>query len=283
MFKLVKDNVWAFDVEWVPDPKAGRLLYDLDESVPDRQVLERMWKEGGATAEDPYPFLKMILCRIVSISAVVRKKTDRGIVLDLVSLPKDLNNPEDLKEKEILRKFLEGVGKVKPQVVGFNSHSADLLILTQRSIVNGLHLPGFATRPEKPWLGADYFAPSDYNIDLRDVVSSWGAGKSSSLNELAVLSGIPGKMDVDGNQVAQMWLDGKIKEIVDYNEFDALTTYLVWLRMAHFGGFFSSKEYLAEEQKVRELIEKLSENPDRTHLKKYLLEWDRLKKIHNAG
>jgi len=40
-----------------------------------------------------------------------------------------------------------------------------------------------------------------------------------------------GKMDVDGEEVAFLWLDGKLNEIVAYNEFDALTTYLVWLRV----------------------------------------------------
>ncbi len=40
-----------------------------------------------------------------------------------------------------------------------------------------------------------------------------------------------GKMNVDGEGVAFLWLDGKLNEIVAYNEFDALTTYLVWLRV----------------------------------------------------
>ena len=35
---------------------------------------------------------------------------------------------------------------------------------------------------------------------------------------------------------------------------DALTTYLVWLRVAHFGGHFTGEEYEVEQQLVRELI-----------------------------
>ncbi len=51
--------------------------------------------------------------------------------------------------------------------------------------------------------------------------------------------------------------------------FDALTTYLVWLRVAHFGGHFTGEEYEVEQQLVRELI--LSEIKNgKIHLKKYL-------------
>jgi hypothetical protein len=110
---------------------------------------------------------------------------------------------------------------------------------------------------------------------MKEVVGGWGKA-TPSLNEIATLSGIPGKIDVDGEQVAFLWLDGKLDEIVAYNEFDALTTYLVWLRVAHFGGHFTDQEYEAEQQVVRELISSEIEN-GKTHLQKYLEEWDQLK------
>ena len=53
-----------------------------------------------------------------------------------------------------------------------------------------------------------------------------------SLHQAATLSGIPGKIGVSGSSVAEMWLQGKLSEIVAYNEFDAFTTHLfglVWL------------------------------------------------------
>jgi hypothetical protein len=34
------------------------------------EVFEAMWKAGGATEEEPMPYLKTILCRVVSIAAV---------------------------------------------------------------------------------------------------------------------------------------------------------------------------------------------------------------------
>ena len=169
------------------------------------------------------------------------------------------------------------VGQYKPQLVGFNSASADLKAFIQRSIVLGIQAKGFCTRPNKPWEGDDYFDSrnSEASIDIKNVVGGWGKA-TPSLNEIATLSGIAGKIDVDGEKVAFLWLDGRLDEIVAYNEFDALTTYLVWLRVAHFGGHFTDQEYEVEQQLVRELILSEMEN-GKMHLKKYLEEWDRLK------
>ena len=65
-----------------------------------------------------------------------------------------------------------------------------------------------------------------------------GFGKSSpSLNEMAAVCGIPGKLGISGKEVAQLWMEGRLLEIVAYNECDALTTYLIWLRIAFLAVF----------------------------------------------
>jgi hypothetical protein len=59
----------------------------------------------------------------------------------------------------------------------------------------------FCLRTDKPWEGKDYFARGhEWHIDLKDIVSGWGQA-TLSLHELATLSGIPGKIEVDGQQV----------------------------------------------------------------------------------
>ncbi len=279
MFKSVHHKVWAFDVEWVPDPVAGRLVYDLPEDMTDADVMEEMWKKGGATEQDPRPFLKTVLCRVVSISMVARTfSQDDGATVRLLSLPQVGESSEEKKlETHIVGTFLEAVGRDKPQVVGYNSVRADLRILVQRAVTNGLSVPSFARRPDKPWEGADYFsAASDWNVDMMTIVG--GNRSTPSLNELARLSGIPGKMGFDGNEVAPMWLEGGTDDIVRYNEFDALTTYLLWLRFAHFGGFLDSGEYEKEQELVREMIA-TEAALGRSHLERYIKEWNRLSGI----
>lgn len=277
MFKTIQKTVWAYDVEWVPDPNAGRTLLGLGNDLSDQAVVERMWTHGGATDENPMPYLKTVMCRIVSIVALQRREHEDGRVsLDLLSLPRDVNDPASCDEATMVGTFLDAAGRHCPQLVGYNSADADLKILLQRAVVHGLQAGRFCARPEKPWEGVDYFArDSEYNIDLMRIVGGWGKA-TPSLHEMATLSGIPGKMDVDGNAVAVLWLQGYHQRIVDYNECDALTTYLLWLRIAHLAGKFTSDEYAAEQDRVRYLLETLGARPGKEHLTAYLKEWDRL-------
>jgi 3'-5' exonuclease len=276
MIRSVKNEVWAFDAEWVPDPQAGRMLLGYPHHVSDREVVEGMWERYGATPEDPMPFLKLILCRVVSVSAVVRRiRPDDGTSwIEIVSLPRPIASTEQHEERTILSRFLEGVGRHKPQLVGFNSTASDLRIFIQRALVNGISVPDFCSRPNKPWEGVDYFArESDFNIDLYSVCTGYAGRGGPSLHELAVLSGVPGKLETDGNQVPLLWLDGKLDKIVAYNECDALTTYLVWLRAAHMAGHFTTEQYSEEQQ----LVVRLLSSGDVEHYHLYLAEWERLR------
>jgi predicted PolB exonuclease-like 3'-5' exonuclease len=287
MFKTIDREVWAFDLEWCPDPVAGRILYGLPDDLPDAEVVAEMWTRNGATEEDPMPFLKTVLCRVVSIAAVQRKAKPNGEVeLNLLWLPRDVDDPEQCGEASIVGKFLTAAGKLRPQLVGFNSTASDLKILVQRAAVLGLQAPGFCARPDKPWEGPDYFSRnSEAHIDMMDILGTWGKG-GVSLNEIASLSGIPGKMDTSGDQVPLMWLQGRWREIVQYNCYDALTTYLVWLRLAHLAGHFTPAQYEEEQERVRELIMTLTEDPAHDYLTRYFDEWERLLQAtgqHGAG
>ena len=281
MIRNINKKVWVFDVEWVPDPLAGRLLYKLPEHMPDKEILEEMWKMGGATEDNPMPFLKTAICKIVSLSMVTRYEEKDNTKVELHSLPSIPVKSSETDEKYIIETFLDILGRYKPQIVGYNSISADLKILIQRGIANGIQAKEFSKRPNRPWEGVDYFSErNDNNVDLMRVMSGWGKS-TPSLNEIAVVSGIPGKLGLGGHEVAPMWLEGNIDEIVAYNEFDALTTYLLWLRVAHFAGLFSGAQYEQEQDLVEQLIVCESKKEERKHLVKFLEEWKRLRNIYN--
>lgn len=147
----------------------------------------------------------------------------------------------------------------------------------QRGVVLGLAAPAFCQRPAKPWEGVDYFArTNDGHIDLLDVLSSWG-NTMPSLHQLAVLSGIPGKRDLDGSHIVDLWRDGDRQRIIEYNMCDALSTYLLWLRMTHFAGFLSTEAYEEEQDRVRTLLAEKGQDPRSAHLLRYQETWDRLR------
>lgn len=279
MFKSVAEKVFAFDLEWVPDPVTGRAAYGLPAEMTDGEVVEEMWSEArGDDDKPPRPYLKTVLCRIVSIAAVMRvRRGDGSASVILHSLPEDPTGPAS--EAEMIRRFLDRVGKDKPQIVGYNSGGSDLPILLQRGVALGVRAADFARRPNKPWEGTDYFPRyGDDHIDLMDVLGGSGRGRPS-LHELATASGIPGKMETEAMEVVDHWFAGEYQKIAEYNRCDALTTYLLWLRTAHFAGHFSDEEYAAEEDRVRELLVSKSEEPGYAHLARYKEHWEELSGI----
>lgn len=273
--------VWAFDAEWVPDVGLGRRLYGLPATLSDLEVMEHMWQQAGADEDNPRPFLKTVLCRIVSVAAVTRSVEGDGEVrVSLFSLPR-LGEARPISERDIIERFLTGVGEKKPQLVGYNSKRADLRIFIQRGIGLGVAAPGFCAKPYNRWEGPDYLQrwDNDFNVDLFDAISG-PQSRGPALREMAAICGIPGKIVVpgsavgDGNDVAEAWLDGRLEEIVQYNELDAITTYLLWLRVAHFGGVFSWLQYHEECRRLEALLESLCE---RSHISAYLGEWLKLR------
>ena len=268
-------QVWAFDCEWAPDIAAGRRVYRLPPDLPDDEVLRVMWREGGATEENPQPFLKTILCRLVSIAAVVRTVTPtQGVSLKLWSVPalgeplvgEPRVTPEGVPEADILRAFLCHYERREPVLVGYNSRNADIHILLQRAFVDGLQLPGFFKESTaKPW--------NQTSIDLMDFLGGHGKGYSASLDEVANLCGIPGKLDTTGHDVARLFYGGRSRDVVEYNMFDALTTYLVWLRMEFFSGRFTAAQYADEQERVRELLLAESAKPNGAYLNTFISAW----------
>jgi predicted PolB exonuclease-like 3'-5' exonuclease len=79
------------------------------------------------------------------------------------------------------------------------------------------------------WAGRNRF--STKHVDLQDWLSNYNAIRlNGGLNLFAKVLGKPGKMSTKGNEVYDMFLQGKIAEINDYCIHDVLDTYFIFLR-----------------------------------------------------
>lgn len=265
--------VWAFDAEWVPCARVGRHRLGLDPEMPEADVFEAMWQAAGATDERPRPFLKLAWCRVVSVAVVERRATCSGDpVVTLCSLPRGAQDDE----ADLLRAFVGGLARRRPQLVGFNSHGSDLPIIRQRAFAHGIAAPGLCARPERPWSGPDYSHPhNEWNVDLMRVLGGRGVA-CPALADLAALAGVPakrlGEHPVDGGDVADLWLGGRAEDIRRYNECDALTTYLLWTRAVRLSGLWSDEQAIAEEGAVERLLESRG-GAEAAHLRAFLERW----------
>jgi hypothetical protein len=179
-----------------------------------------------------------------------------------------------MDEGELIATFLGYLGQHHPQLVGFNSQTADLPILLQRGLVSGVSAAEFCRRADKGW-GSDYFSRhGDAHIDLKSILSGWGIA-TPTLHELAAAMGIPGQVGAQPHDVVNWWIEGDLRSIVAQSQYDALSTYLVWLRAARFAGFFSEDQYIEEEGRVRGMVGDRIAQGDH-YLTQYLNRWDSL-------
>jgi len=275
----IQDLALFFDLEWVPDAAGSRRLFELDEDSTELEAMEALWKHSPQydAEKNPRPFLKYMFSRVVSIAFLSRKVVYRGgermVEFSLNSLPKLPLDTDDVDEAAIIERFLYIIGDRRPQLVGYNSAESDLQVLIQRATINEITAPAFNERPNKPWEGPDYFDSrnSEAHFDLLKKFS--GGAMSPKLDEFAKLCGFPGKIEVKGDQVTDLWLARDLTKIVEYNQIDTLNTYLVWLRVVYFAGKLSEEEYFMEQEQFREFLELESEKPEKAFVADFLHKW----------
>lgn len=128
-------------------------------------------------------------------------------------------------ERDLLELFFheatQAIGNGFPVIVGHNVVGFDIRFIWQRAMVLGVRVPNWFPRDPKPW-GNDCF----------DTMTAWaGARDTISMDNLALALGLPGKGDIDGSMVGQMFADGKHEEIADYCRQDVERTRAIHQRM----------------------------------------------------
>src|SRR6478736_451657 len=274
----IPELVLFFDMEWVPDAAGARRLYDLPTDTTELEAMQRMWESSNDfnPEKNPRPFLKYMFSRVVSIAYMSRKPVfidgERAIDFGLFSLP-TLPVDEMPDEAWLINRFLYILGKRCPQLVGYNSAASDIQVLIQRGMINEVAAQKFCERPDKPWEGNDYFKRWD-NEDHLDMIKffSGSKGMTPRLDEFAKLCGFPGKIDVKGDQVTDLWLSGDITKIVEYNQIDVLNTYLLWLRLIFFCGKIGEEDYVNEQDTFRSFLESEVEK-GKAFISDFLAKW----------
>lgn len=269
-----------FDMEWVPDAAGAKRLFDLDDDTTEIDAMQRLWEHSPSydAEKNPRPFLKYMFSRVVSIAFLSRKSffnrdNERVVEFSLNSLPKLPLEEMDVDEASIIDRFLYILGERRPQLVGYNSAESDLQVLIQRGIINEVTAPAFNERPNKPWEGPDYFDArnSEAHFDILKKFS--GGAMTPRLDEMAKLCGYPGKIDVKGDQVTDLWLERNLTKIVEYNQIDVLNTYLVWLRVVYFAGQLTEEQYMDEQEQFREFLESETGKPEKAFINDFLAKW----------
>jgi len=256
-------NVLAFDIESVPDIDGGRRIYDL-EGLSDKEIAQVMFTKRRERTDNE--FLPFHLQRIVAISAVLRS----GDTFKVWSL-----GDIDADEPEIIRRFFDGVDRYTPTLVTWNGNGFDMPVLHHRSMVHLIAAPRYWDNgdDDREFRFNNYLSRYHYrHTDLMDVLNSYQPRGGASLDQMAQLCGLPGKLGMDGSKVWDAYQQGAIKEIRDYCETDALNTFLLYLRWQVLKGNLSAPQLEHEYTVVREALQK----ENQAHFNNFLAAWDGL-------
>jgi predicted PolB exonuclease-like 3'-5' exonuclease len=258
----IVNNVFAFDIETVPDVEFGRRLHGL-EGLTDKQVGYVMQtRQREQTGSE---FLSLEQQRIVAISIAMRAR-DGFKVWSLG----DVDSPED----ELVRRFFDGVERLAPTLVSWNGCGFDLPVLHYRALRHRI-------QAHRYWELGDGDQAYRYNnytnryhwrhVDLMDVLSGFQGRGRVGLDKMAQLLGFPGKLGMAGEQVWDAWLAGRSSDIRDYCETDVINTYLIYLRFELMRGRLTHEEHDREVALVRDTLMAST----RPHLLEYASAWTR--------
>jgi predicted PolB exonuclease-like 3'-5' exonuclease len=238
-------NCLVFDIETVPDVALGRRLHGLT-GLSDAQVARAMF--SLRRQHNGSEFLPHEQQRIVAISCLLRSNAG----LSLWSLG-DVNSVE----AELVERFFDGIEKLSPDLVSWNGAGFDLPVLHYRCLLAGVQ----AARYWETGDGDTAFRYNNYlsrfhwrHIDLMDVLSGFQGKGRVSLQNVACLLGLPGKLGFSGEQVWDAYCQGDLIGIRRYCETDVLNTYLIFLRFELMRGHLTRERYAEEVDRVKSFL-----------------------------
>ena len=221
----------VFDIETVPDAELGRRWLGLPDADEDaavrRKMLEARQAETGHSdfLKPPYHQVAAIAAALIDADGVIRRLGPLG--------------EETHSEAELLRQFFGVIEEVQPRLVGWNTSGFDLPTLLYRAMRHRIATPAFY-RIGEPYHGYRKRYDEESHLDLMDILSGYGASARVSLHEMAMLLGFPGKLDVDGSQVMDLFEAGELGRIRRYCSHDVMTTTLVFMEYAYHRGWMDA-------------------------------------------
>ena len=213
-------------------PAVRYLVFDI-ESVADSQLVARLRYPGEAVGRyraelmakyesDFIPYTYQI-----PISVAVAKVAADFRLIDLVVL----DEPE-FRSHVITEYFWRGWEKYgRPTLVSFNGRTFDVPLMELAAFRYGLSVPGWFSVAGKSFEQPRSRYNTQSHIDLCELLTNFGSTRfTGGLNLAANILGKPGKMEVQGDMVQDMYDAGRLAEINDYCRCDVLDTYFVFLR-----------------------------------------------------
>jgi predicted PolB exonuclease-like 3'-5' exonuclease len=213
----------VFDTESAADGELVSKLRYPEEKLSAKKAVERYRAELMEKHDSdfiPYTFQLPVAIAVAKVAADFR-------LIDLAALDEPQFRPHVLTEH-----FWRGWEKYgRPTLVSFNGRTFDVPLLELAAFRFGLSIPAWFALQAKSFDQPRNRFNLEAHIDLQELLTNFGTSRfNGGLNLASNVLGKPGKMDVQGSMVQDLYDAGKRQEISDYCRCDVLDTYFVFLR-----------------------------------------------------
>lgn len=239
-----KECVCVFDCETIPD-------VELLKKTASNEILKSCEKDGkidkkalSQAAQDAQEkangsgFLPVCFHEVVTISCVMCSQFGE---FSRVTTIKGEN------ECEKISKFLDYIDRFNPRLISFNGRGFDLPMLMTRAMKYNLSVPGYFSmdreRGKDKWTNYRSRYDGIFHLDLLDHIGEFGSVRGFKLDVLCASIGLPGKYDIHGDQVLELFYSNKQDKIDEYCESDVLNTYWLFLKYELLKGNLNLNDY----------------------------------------
>jgi len=205
----------TIDLETVPDEElvasVGRHGGASYAEQLKRVVADRRARTGGRSDFLPLPYHRPVA------ACLLEAVEEHGLVtLTGAACWTDQKEPE--------ARFLERVWErlQGATVITFHGGGFDLPVLVLRSLKLQVPAPG--------WFASARQGGAPAHLDVKELLAGAGSGGAAPLDLYAKLVGLPGKVDVAGEDVGALYGAGDHDRIAAYCMTDVVQTWLLWLR-----------------------------------------------------
>lgn len=236
-------SVLFVDVEAVPDADTARRV--AGHTGSDEEALAAV--APPRSDDETYGFPKPLYHRVVAISCGLADANGTMKALRSVGEAGD-------DEQTLLSAFWVAFTKMARQgvrIVTWNGRGYDLPVLVQRGLMHGINVSAYVGNPNY------MHRYRDDHLDLMDWFSNYRASTPLSQNEMAAVLGVPGKLDVNGSEVAELYEAGDIETIRQYCTCDVATLALIYARLAPLAGWAGVDETQALEESTYRIMQQI--------------------------
>lgn len=236
-------------------------IFDIETRIDKRLLNETLFRGRGLSDEAAYEELRgellaergndfFPLSFHVPVSIAVGSVSSDYLLQSVESLAED-----DYGEERLVREFWDRVTRFKGCLVTFNGRQFDLPVLELQALRYGCSVPAYFGE-DSPYRRRYQLAK---HFDIYEFITNFGAYRVRGGFDLLLRSiGLPGKGEVDGSQVQQMWDSGRLAEIHAYCRRDVIQTYYLFLQVERLRGRITEEHHRQLREQTEPFLRSIS-------------------------